>query len=154
VNFPRKAVRPEPGYAPVRRPQGRGNGLDKPFVEYATRDMRAEHDILARNPSDARAEVEHLLVRLRSGQGRYSTPGGIGEAPSRPTPKGPTAQKKLLDIHELEEIYGLKHWTVRTLCSQSKIPHIKIGRRVFFDPAAIDAWIAEHARPVREVDLP
>jgi predicted DNA-binding transcriptional regulator AlpA len=154
VSFPHKAVMPEPGYAPVRRPQGRGNGLDRPFVGYATRDRRAEQDILAGSPADARVAVEHLLARLRSSQGRSSTPEGLGEASSRSTPKGPTAQKKLLDIHELEEIYGFKHWTIRTLCSQRKIPHIKIGRRVFFDPAAIDAWIAEHTRPVRTVDLP
>jgi hypothetical protein len=35
-----------------------------------------------------------------------------------------------------------------------RIPFIKLGRRVFFDPAAIDAWIKAHERPVREVDLP
>jgi predicted DNA-binding transcriptional regulator AlpA len=128
--------------------------LDKSFVGYATRDMRTEQDSLARSPADARVDVEHLLAQLRSIQGRSSTPGGLGEASSHSTPKGPTAQKKLLDIHELEEIYGLKHWTVRTLCSQGKVSTVKIGRRVFFDPAAIDAWIAEHARPVRAVDLP
>jgi Helix-turn-helix domain len=51
-------------------------------------------------------------------------------------------------------MYGLKHWTIRTYCSQEKIPFIKIGQRVYFDPAAIESWIQGHARPVKEVHLP
>jgi predicted DNA-binding transcriptional regulator AlpA len=62
-------------------------------------------------------------------------------------------KRKLLDIEELEQIYGLKHWTIRTWCSQRRIPHIKIGRRVYFDVDAIDAWIREHARPVQEMNI-
>jgi predicted DNA-binding transcriptional regulator AlpA len=67
---------------------------------------------------------------------------------------GTNLKRKLLDIQELEQIYGLKHWTIRTLCSQRKIPHIKIGRRVYFDVEAIEAWLQEHARPVMEVHIP
>jgi predicted DNA-binding transcriptional regulator AlpA len=59
-----------------------------------------------------------------------------------------------LDINQLEETYSLKRWTVRSYCSQRKIPFIKIGRRVFFDPVAIEAWIKSHERPVREVQMP
>jgi len=67
---------------------------------------------------------------------------------------GASLKRKLLDIKELEQIYGFKPWTIRSYCSQSKIPFIKIFSRVYFDPMAIDAWIQEHARPAKEVHLP
>jgi predicted DNA-binding transcriptional regulator AlpA len=132
----------------------RRNGLDRQDDQYLNRHGQVESDILARSPTDARADVENLLAALRYDQGRSSTPWTLGEESARYTSKGPKAQKKLLDINELEEIYGLKHWTIRALCSRRAIPHLKLGRRVFFDPAAIDAWLQEHVRPVREVDLP
>jgi predicted DNA-binding transcriptional regulator AlpA len=67
---------------------------------------------------------------------------------------GADLKRKLLDIKELEQRYGFKRWTIRSLCSQRKIPHIKIGRRVYFDVDAIEAWLQEHARPVKEVHIP
>jgi predicted DNA-binding transcriptional regulator AlpA len=67
---------------------------------------------------------------------------------------GANLKRKLLDIDDLVEAYGFKRWTIRTYCSQRKIPHIKIGRRVFFDPVSIEAWIQEHTRPVRDVQIP
>lgn len=63
-------------------------------------------------------------------------------------------RRKLINIQELEETYGFKRWTIRTYCSQRRVPFVKIGRRVFFDPAAIEAWIKEHERPVSEVPIP
>jgi predicted DNA-binding transcriptional regulator AlpA len=66
---------------------------------------------------------------------------------------GASLKRKLLNIEELEQIYGLKHWTIRTWCSQRRIPHLKIGRRVYFDPAAIESWIQEHARPAEEAHI-
>jgi predicted DNA-binding transcriptional regulator AlpA len=67
---------------------------------------------------------------------------------------GASLKRKLLDIKELEQIYGFKPWTIRSYCSQGKIPYIKLFSRVYFDPVAIDAWIQEHARPVKEVHIP
>jgi predicted DNA-binding transcriptional regulator AlpA len=67
---------------------------------------------------------------------------------------GASLKRKLLDIKELVQIYGFKTWTVRSYCSQGKIPYIKIFSRVYFDPVAIEAWIQEHVRPVKEVDIP
>jgi predicted DNA-binding transcriptional regulator AlpA len=131
----------------------RRNGLDMQHDQYLNRYRQVEPDILARSPTDARIDVKNLLAALRDNQGRYSTQWSAGEESARYTSQGPETQKKLLDITGIEETYGLKRWTVRTYCSQRKIPFIKIGRRVFFDPAAIEAWIQEHARPVKEVDI-
>jgi hypothetical protein len=66
---------------------------------------------------------------------------------------GASLKRKLLNIKELEQIYGFKPWTIRSYCSQAKIPYIKIFSRVYFDPVAIDAWIQAHARPVQEVNI-
>jgi hypothetical protein len=66
---------------------------------------------------------------------------------------GASLKRKLLDIKELEQIYGFKPWTIRSYCSQGKIPYIKLFSRVYFDPIAIDAWIQGHARPVKEVNV-
>jgi hypothetical protein len=76
--------------------------------------------------------------------------------PPQPERLGASAEslkRKLLDIKEPEQIYGFKPWTIRSYCSQGKIPYIKIFSRVYFDPVAIDAWIQEHARPVKEMHL-
>lgn len=59
--------------------------------------------------------------------------------------------RTLVDIVGLCERYpALKLWTVRALCSQGRIPHIKLGRSVYFDVAEIEAWLDAHARPARE----
>jgi hypothetical protein len=63
-------------------------------------------------------------------------------------------ERKLLSIDELVAQYGLPKWTVRSYCSQRKIPFIKIGRRVYFDPLSIEKWVQEHVQPVEEVTIP
>lgn len=61
---------------------------------------------------------------------------------------------KLLDIDELTARYGLRKWTIRSYCSQGKIPHVKLGRRVYFRVQDIETWLEKHARPAREVSIP
>lgn len=54
-------------------------------------------------------------------------------------------EEKLWDINRLTANYPvLKHWGVRWLIRTRQIPIIKIGRRVFFDPEDISAWIKRH----------
>jgi predicted DNA-binding transcriptional regulator AlpA len=132
----------------------RRNGLSPQHFEYLNDNGKIEQDIIAKRPIDARGDAENLLALLRYVQGQGSTQlGGYDESPPNSFEQ-PKAQKKLLDINGLEETYGLKRWTIRTYCSQQKIPFVKLGRRVFFDLVAIDAWLQEHARPVKEVHLP
>jgi excisionase family DNA binding protein len=57
----------------------------------------------------------------------------------------------MLTIHELCTKYSLRPWTVRQYCSQRRIPHVKVGRKVLFKVEEIERWLAEHARPVVEV---
>ena len=48
---------------------------------------------------------------------------------------------KLLSIRELADLLGLAEITVRKFCCAKKIPYIKLGGRVLFDPEKISAWI-------------
>jgi hypothetical protein len=57
----------------------------------------------------------------------------------------------LLDFKQLCERYPFKPWTVRAYCSMGKIPHVKIGRKVFFRVGEIGRWLTQHARSVQIV---
>jgi predicted DNA-binding transcriptional regulator AlpA len=57
---------------------------------------------------------------------------------------------KLMNIKDLCTQYSLPVWTVRSYCSQGKIPYVKIGARVYFRPSDIDHWIEQQAKPVQE----
>jgi excisionase family DNA binding protein len=62
--------------------------------------------------------------------------------------------RRLLDIDELCERYGFRKWTIRSYCSQRKIPFLRVGRRVFFRPEDIERWLQAQAKPILEVSLP
>jgi predicted DNA-binding transcriptional regulator AlpA len=132
----------------------RSTELEIQHVEYLDHNKNIDHDINASSLTDARVEAANPLALFRYDEGEYFNQGSVGEEVTHYTSNGPAAPKKLLDIDGLETTYGLKRWTIRLYCSQRKIPFVKIGRRVYFDPVAIDAWIQEHSRPVQEVHIP
>src|SRR5919197_4690126 len=57
------------------------------------------------------------------------------------------AFKTHIDIRELCFKHSLRFWTVRTWCSQGRMPHVKIGRKVLFDVAEIEKWLKDHSPP-------
>lgn len=66
---------------------------------------------------------------------------------------GPVTTAMLWNIRQLAEATGLSVYTIYTWVSQRKIPYVKVGKRVMFDPVEIRHWIEEHkVRPVRVVD--
>ncbi len=57
--------------------------------------------------------------------------------------------EKLWDLNMLLENYpALKPWGVRHLIRLRRIPIIKIGRRIYFDPDDIREWIEGKKIPV------
>jgi len=52
--------------------------------------------------------------------------------------------KKYLNVKELSRLTGLKQSTIYQWVSQGKIPHIKLGRKILFDPDEINKWIDEN----------
>lgn len=55
---------------------------------------------------------------------------------------------KLLTIDEAHDFTRLAKQTLYQLSSRGKIPHIKIGSRLLFDEAELDAWIEACRIPV------
>ena len=56
----------------------------------------------------------------------------------------------LLTLRQAAAYLGLSPWTLRQWVSQRRIPHVKLGRAVRFDPVALVAWIAEHSQPAHD----
>ena len=50
---------------------------------------------------------------------------------------------ELYDAHELEAYLKrkLSYWTILERAKRGEIPHLKIGRKVFFRKESIDAWL-------------
>jgi excisionase family DNA binding protein len=58
----------------------------------------------------------------------------------------PQLPKRLLTIQEVAELTGVSVTTLYKWVSQRKIPHIKMGRLVKFDPVKLDEWIKQQTR--------
>ena len=58
----------------------------------------------------------------------------------------------LIDINELADRFGVQVRYIRRLVAERRIPYIKLGHLLRFDPAEVEAWI-DRAR-VQECDTP
>lgn len=58
-----------------------------------------------------------------------------------------TKLPRLIPVNELARTLGLKPSAIHLLCKARRIPHIRIGRRAFFEEAAIEAWLDAKRRP-------
>ena len=54
--------------------------------------------------------------------------------------------KPYLDIGALAERLRVKRSTIYAWTEQGKIPHLKLGRLLRFDPDEIEAWLQTHRR--------
>ena len=50
---------------------------------------------------------------------------------------------QLIDIHQAAHYTGISATTLYKWVGQRKIPHIKMGRLVKFDPMKLDEWIKQ-----------
>lgn len=50
-------------------------------------------------------------------------------------------QKAILDIDDLSRYTGLAKSTIHKYTHNSDIPYSKVGKKLFFDRSAVDAWI-------------
>jgi len=53
--------------------------------------------------------------------------------------------KLLIDVKQLSESTGLSVFTLYSWINQKKIPYVKVGRLVRFDPRKIEKWIEENS---------
>ena len=56
----------------------------------------------------------------------------------------PTTPTRLLDLPAIAERLGVNQRHIRRLVAERRIPYIKWGHLLRFDPAEVEAWIADH----------
>lgn len=57
-----------------------------------------------------------------------------------------TAARPLLDLPALAERLGVNHRYVRRLVAERRIPFIKLGHLLRFDPVEVEEWIDQARR--------
>lgn len=55
---------------------------------------------------------------------------------------------RLLDINELAEHLGTSQRHIRRLIAERRIPYVKVGRLIRFDPEEIATWLDAGRRPM------
>ena len=50
---------------------------------------------------------------------------------------------RLIDIHQVASYLGVSVHTLYKMISQRRIPYIKVGSRVKFDPLKLEEWIKQ-----------
>lgn len=64
--------------------------------------------------------------------------------------KSPFDIKKQITLREASEAYGIPLWTLRSYVSRRKIPHRKIGHRVYLTKK-FEAWLeSKDIEPLRK----
>ena len=53
----------------------------------------------------------------------------------------------LLDIDQLAKHLGTSHRHLRRLIAEKRIPYVKVGRLIRFDPAEITSWLDQTRQP-------
>ena len=55
----------------------------------------------------------------------------------------------LIDIHGVAEVLGVTPRHIQRLVAERRIPYLKVGRFVRFDPAELSVWLDQQRREVR-----
>ena len=56
------------------------------------------------------------------------------------------ALPKLIDVDAVAEAFGRSRWSIYRLAREGKIPSVRLGRSVLFEPEAIRERLAEGRR--------
>lgn len=59
------------------------------------------------------------------------------------------ALPELLDIDQLARRLGTSHRHIRRLIAEQRIPYLKVGRLVRFDPEEINEWLDSTRKPAQ-----
>lgn len=58
---------------------------------------------------------------------------------------------ELVNVPTLAARLGVSPWTIYQWVFARRIPYVKVGRRVMFNPTQIDAWLTARAQPTLSV---
>ena len=67
----------------------------------------------------------------------------VGRMRTPASAPAPGLSRRLMDVETLATILGVGVRQVRWLVVERRIPYVKVGHYVRFDPEDIDRWIAE-----------
>lgn len=67
-----------------------------------------------------------------------------GDTSGRHSVIGKRDLPRLLDVDSLADRLGVTSRHIRRLVTERRIPFVKVGRFVRFDPAAIADWLSRH----------
>jgi excisionase family DNA binding protein len=75
----------------------------------------------------------------------------MGPKNRRPLMPTPTRDAALLDVDTVAQALAVRRRHVQRLVSERRIPFIKVGRFVRFDPASLNVWLdGRRVEPERE----
>ena len=75
---------------------------------------------------------------------------GMAQHNPEPTQANPLLDRRgLLDVATLAGELGVSQRFVRRLVAENRVPFLKIGKFVRFDPREIDLWVGACRRPER-----
>ena len=63
------------------------------------------------------------------------------------TPSIRTGRDVLLTVNELAQHLGISRWTVYRLVRSHELPAVRVGERIRFRPADVDAYLERGAGP-------
>lgn len=61
-----------------------------------------------------------------------------------------SSKRWLMSIHEVSTMLGMAVHTIYSWVNQRKIPYVKVGRLLRFDPKDIENWISKNKVEIRE----
>ena len=61
---------------------------------------------------------------------------------------------RLLTIDQVAEHLGTSRRHIRRLIAERRIPYVKVGRLIRFDPSEVAAWLDQNRRPDRSASAP
>lgn len=103
-------------------------------------------DRISPSPSVTERWTASATPRRRPSQSGVPSGHRCGMDQNIPTPSPPG---QLIDVPHLALMLGVTERFVRRLVAEDRVPFLKIGKFVRFDPREIDSWVEARRRPER-----
>ncbi|MEM7154169.1 MAG: helix-turn-helix domain-containing protein [Myxococcota bacterium] len=82
-----------------------------------------------------------MSSKTREKRGRKAAPPRSSR--SAPPPAPSSSDRRTITARELAALLGLDRKTVYEGAARGEIPSVRVGRRILFSVAAIDAWLSD-----------
>ena len=55
-------------------------------------------------------------------------------------------EKRMMSVQDVAEYFGLHKDTIYDLVKEDKLPHFKVGGRIFFLRDVLETWMMDHMK--------